>query len=141
MRGPLRTCSSEKKAVGQHSGRARVRGCDRSEAEDTKLPETSEPRAVLWMILGAWTWMFEQMEAVLAALLGTMGTLNTHPPKMHTLKASRDCSGAVEPVPESGNPAALQGVWVAQSLGRGGSCFIIDPWVLPSPASRLWRCF
>lgn len=69
MRGPLRTCSSEK-AVGQHRGRGRVRGCDRSEADDAKLPETSKPRAVLWMILGAWTWIFEQIEAVLAALLG-----------------------------------------------------------------------
>lgn len=47
MRGPLRTCSSEKEAVGHHRGRARVRSYGRSEADDAKVPEASEPRAVL----------------------------------------------------------------------------------------------
>lgn len=125
--------------MGHHSGRVRVRGSDRLEADDAKVPETSEPRGVLWVLLGVWTWMFEQIEPVPVALLGTMGTLNAHLPKMHTLKVGSACSEAMEPVPESRNPAALQGVrgvqWpFPQLLGRGGSCFIIDPWVYRYPA-------
>lgn len=67
--------------------------------------------------LRAWSWMFEQMEAIPAAFLGTMGTLNIHLPKMHTLKVGSACSEGMEPMPESGNPAALQEVRAAQSLG------------------------
>lgn len=77
---------------------------------------------------------------------GTTGMLNTHPPKMRSLKVGRACSWAMESVSESCNSAALQGVKGAQhpflSLWEEDSlAFILEPWVLPSPASRLWRCF
>lgn len=79
------------------------------------------------------------------ALWGTTGTLNTDHPKMRSLKVGRACSWAMESVSESWNPTALKGVKGAQcpflSLWEEDSlAFILEPWVLPSPASRLWRC-
>lgn len=54
----------------------------------------------------------------------------------------------MEPVPESHNPMTLQWVKGAQwaslclSLWEGEDlAFIIDPWFLPSLASRLWSLF
>lgn len=67
---------------------------------------------------------------------------------MHTLKMGSACSEAMEPMPESHSPVVLQRVKGAQwpffclSLWEGEAlAFITDPWVLPNPASGLWRCF
>lgn len=67
---------------------------------------------------------------------------------MHTLKVGGACSEAMEPVPESHNPVTLQWVKGAQCVflclslcKEEDLAFIIDPWFLPSPAFRLWRCF
>lgn len=78
--------------MGHHGGRVRIGGCDRFQADDTEVPEASEPGIVLWVFLGAWAWMFEQLGSVPVVLRGTTSTLSTHPHKMHTLKVGSACS-------------------------------------------------